>query len=74
MKVLLPCADGGIKYYANRFPMRDSKGKMLMEGAHQGRMFGNIYSKKFNPTSATKVRLVIKASLKEFHLFPPAIP
>lgn len=31
-EVLLPCAEAGIDYYANRFPKRDANGKMLMEG------------------------------------------
>ncbi len=31
-KVLLPCADAGIAYYAARFPQRDAAGKMRMEG------------------------------------------
>jgi hypothetical protein len=31
-EVLLPCAEAGIDYYANRFTKRDAKGRMLMAG------------------------------------------
>lgn len=31
-EVLLPCAEAGIDYYANRFTKRDAHGRMLMEG------------------------------------------
>ena len=38
---------------------------------HQAKIYGSIYSKRFTPTSAQKVRLVINANLLRFDLFKP---
>lgn len=40
---------------------------------HQGRVFGSIYSKRFAPVLAQKIRLLIDAPVRQFDLFPPAI-
>lgn len=37
---------------------------------HQGRIFGMIYAKRFEPVSASEVRLVVDAPVTQFDLFP----
>lgn len=39
---------------------------------HAGRVFGCIYSKRFDPVMAQHVRLNLAAPLRQFDLFPPA--
>lgn len=39
--------------------------------AHQGHIYGIIYSKRFPATTATQARLVIEAPVTQFDLFPP---
>ncbi len=36
---------------------------------HSGRVFGSIYSKRFDPVSAQHVRLILDAPLRQFDLF-----
>ena len=37
----------------------------------QGAVYGNIFSKRFDPVTARKVRLVVDPPLRQFDLFPP---
>lgn len=39
--------------------------------AHQGVLYGMIYSKRFTPTTASRARLVIDAPVTQFDVFPP---
>ncbi|TAF42872.1 MAG: hypothetical protein EAZ65_01625 [Verrucomicrobia bacterium] len=41
--------------------------------AHQGNLYGMIYTKRFAPTTATQARLVIDAKVTQFDLFPPGL-
>lgn len=41
--------------------------------AHQGHIYGIIYSKRFPATAATQARLVIEAPVTQFDLFPPGM-
>ena len=48
---------------------QQADGKWLC--VHQGKLYGNIYAMSFKPVRARKVRLVVPAPIKEFHLLHP---
>jgi hypothetical protein len=54
-----------------RLEMLQPNGKWTT--AHQGNLYGIIYSKGFPPVSASQVRLSIDAPVTQFDVFPPGL-
>ena len=65
-ETLLPCAEAGIDYYANRFPKKDAQGKMLMEGVGCAETYQGVN----NPCTEIGCLKYLLAKLLTFEIAP----
>ncbi|MBN8460806.1 MAG: hypothetical protein J0M04_23495 [Verrucomicrobia bacterium] len=66
-EILLPCAEEGLKFYFNRFPNTDARGKMLMEGVGCAETYQGVT----NPATEIGCMKYLLDQLLSFPIDPP---